>query len=26
VWERTYRQSVLGATDDVRIVLDRPKV
>lgn len=25
VWERTYRESVAGATDDVRIVLDRPK-
>jgi hypothetical protein len=26
VWERTYRESVLGTTDDVRIVLDWPKV
>jgi hypothetical protein len=26
VWERTYRESVVGTTNDVRIVLDRPKV
>jgi hypothetical protein len=26
VWERTHRESVAGTTDDVRIVLDRPKI
>jgi hypothetical protein len=25
VWERAHRESAAGSTDDVRIVLDRPK-